>query len=58
MKPLTVEEFRLEVKDKLSVVFHGAGGSMLSRHIAMRQCEDFLTERYAEALAPHEAQEP
>jgi len=59
--PLTVEEFRAEVQDKLSVVFHGAANPMMAmRQIARQQCEDFLVERYAElaaAVRPSEAWE-
>lgn len=48
---LTIEEFRLEVIDKLSVVFNGCGSVPLARHLHRNQCEKFLVERYAEALA-------
>ena len=46
--PLTVEQFRTEVKDKLGVVFHGVHSTPLLRSIHRDQCERFLVERYAE----------
>lgn len=50
---LTVDEFRAEVKDKLGVVFNGCHSSPLARGIHRQQCEDFLVERYVEAVSVH-----
>lgn len=50
-KELSVEKFRAEVRDKLYVVYHGAHSTPTTRSLHLKQCEDFLVERYAEALA-------
>lgn len=47
-----VAEFRCEVQDKLSVVFNGCNSAPLQRAINRKQCEDFLVEMFAAALAP------
>lgn len=58
---LTIEQFRAEVDDKLSVVFNSCHSTPLSRAINRQQCEDFLVERYTEVAQDNErlkAQEP
>lgn len=46
---MTVDDFRKEVQDKLSVAAHRGSvisGVPLSRQIVLRQCEDFLVELF------------
>jgi hypothetical protein len=51
MRPESViANFRAEVNDKLSVVFHGADGTPLERSVHFRQCEEFLVEQFTSAL--------
>lgn len=57
MGKISLEQFRAEVSDKLGVVFNGCHALPLQRAISRKQCEDFLVERYAEALAEPPARE-
>jgi hypothetical protein len=46
-----IEDFRREVRDKLSVVAHSQNSGRLQRDIVFDQCENFLVEQFESALA-------